>query len=278
MPSTLAAVSSATRRSSSRGSRARASCPPSSCSTASRRVGERCRRLGRKAVVIGGGDTAMDATRTAQRLTGASRDDRLPAHPARDARGRGGNRGRVGGRQPAGRTGDAGRVILDAGPGGSAGVRAQPAGRAGCGWAAHTGSHPGQRSSSIPTDAVIVAVGQLPDLVVPRRQRSDAPHERRHRRRPSHRPGRTRPGLRRRRRRGRAGQHHRGLRATVAAPPKRSAPAWASPLASRPPRPAVLSEQDILAVKRRARAQRGQRPNPCPPPASASTSSLSSRR
>ena len=41
--------------------------------------------LGSKALVIGGGDTAMDATRVAQRLTGNPVDRRLPADRGGDA-------------------------------------------------------------------------------------------------------------------------------------------------------------------------------------------------
>ncbi len=72
------------------------------------RRGERV-DLGRKAVVVGGGDTAMDAVRTAQRFTGepVTLLYRRTRHEMPAARG--GTRGRAGGRQHPRGTGLAGR-------------------------------------------------------------------------------------------------------------------------------------------------------------------------
>ena len=61
--------------------------------------GEEQPLLGRRVVVYGGGNTAMDAARTAKRLGADRGDRRLPAHPRPDARprlrGRGGARRRA---------------------------------------------------------------------------------------------------------------------------------------------------------------------------------------
>ena len=60
--------------------------PPPTCSTRSRCCTASPRtasqpQLGRRVVVYGGGDTALDAARSARRLTGVRAGDRLPAHP-----------------------------------------------------------------------------------------------------------------------------------------------------------------------------------------------------
>ena len=61
--------------------------------------GEEQPLLGRRVVVYGGGNTAMDAARTAKRLGADRGDRRLPAHPRADARARlRGRGGRGGGR------------------------------------------------------------------------------------------------------------------------------------------------------------------------------------
>ena len=50
--------------------------------------GEERPLLGRRVAVYGGGDTAMDAARTAKRLGADRRRRRLPPHPRADARAR----------------------------------------------------------------------------------------------------------------------------------------------------------------------------------------------
>ena len=109
------------------------------------RRGERV-DLGRKAVVIGGGDTAMDATRTVQRFTGnpATILYRRTRHemPAAEEE----LEGALGGRQRSGRVGRAGRDTSGrARKGRRHQVHPQPAGRTGSGWPPLAGGHPRQR-------------------------------------------------------------------------------------------------------------------------------------
>ncbi len=236
------------------GCRDRASIRPSTCSSRVAR-GERP-DLGRRVLVIGGGNTAMDAARTAQRLTGQPatvvyRRTRaeMPAEEEelRDLFDEGNQLIELASPH---------RVILGGRPDRRPGMPPQRAGRARPGRAAASPSlspAASSRSRPIPSSS---AIGQKPDTAtLPDRPRPalrrDGTH--RHRcRRPTRRRGRCR--LCRGGRHPRAGDHHPACadgRRAAEAICRQFGIAFAS--AGRPPR---LAEDDILQVKQ-ARARQG---------------------
>ena len=207
--------------------------------------------LGRKALVIGGGDTAMDAVRTSRRLTGnpttiVYRRTRaeMPASPeelegaleegnilkelvspvrvVRDA---------------AGKVTALECVRNELGEPGADGRR-QPVAIPGSEF-----SHPVRHRDR--------GRGPKPRLRVPRRQRRDAVRRGRHRHRPCQRQHRRARRLRGRRRgRGRPGEHHRGLRRWPPCGRSRSAGSSGIPFSQPPAEKPKLSAEEILEVKR----------------------------
>ena len=211
-------------------------------------------QLGRRVVVYGGGNTAMDAARTARRLGADGGDRRLPAHPRPDARprlrGRGGARGgraRASGCPPSSTPTPAGssieRMELD-----DSGFP-QPTGEL----------------EELEADSLVLALGQEADLSL---LDGVAGHRGRRRRR----AGRTEHMMT-----GRPGVFAGGdmvpaertvdrRRSGTASRPRRSIDAWLRGDAYRQPRPSPtlvgVRRAQHLVLRRRAahRAARGSRP------------------